>query len=135
MAPTDRLRQRAVSKAADAALQHQKSTMNALTTQLVLEDLLADLRHARRLGDLGRLAFVIYCEVRRWAREAGQPALAELASDMVIASPHTTRARFLEHVDALICALENLSPSSPGNTAVPNLGAMINPTRQGASRV
>jgi hypothetical protein len=84
--------------------------MNANLTQMALDDLLADLWHARRTGDLGRLAFVTYCEVRRWARSAGETALAEHASEMIIASPHASRAHFLEEVDALICELESLRP-------------------------
>ena len=35
-----------------------------------LEDILLDLRSALSGGDLGRLALLAYCEVRRWAREA-----------------------------------------------------------------
>ena len=84
--------------------------MNASVTQMALEDLLADLWHARRTGDLGRLAFVTYCEVRRWARGAGETAVAEHASEMILASPHASRARFLEEVDALIGELESLRP-------------------------
>lgn len=38
--------------------------------RLALEDVLADLRHARRSEDIGRLAFLSYCDVRRWARVA-----------------------------------------------------------------
>jgi hypothetical protein len=83
-------------------------TMNAPTRlQLDLEDLLADLRHARRSGDLGRLALLCYCEVRRWARHAWQPELAEMAASMITASPHASRKTFLEGVDALIHALED----------------------------
>ena len=59
--------------------------------QLGLDDLLADLRHARRGNDLGRLALLAYCEVRRWARSAGEPALAQHAAEMVTASPHRSR--------------------------------------------
>jgi hypothetical protein len=84
--------------------------MNAAVTQLALDDLLADLWHARRQGDLGRLAFVTYCEVRRWARGAGETALAEHASEMIIASPHASRERFLAEIDALISELEQLRP-------------------------
>lgn len=75
--------------------------------QLELEDLLADLRHARRSGDLGRLALLCYCEVRRWARHACEPDLAETAASMITASPHASRKTFLEGVDALIHGLES----------------------------
>jgi hypothetical protein len=82
--------------------------MNAPTRlQLDLEDLLADLRHAQRSGDLGRLALLCYCEVRRWARHAWEPELAERAASMITASPHASRKTFLEDVDALIHGLEN----------------------------
>lgn len=89
--------------------------MNAVATRLILEDLLADLRHARRTGDLGRLAFVAYCEVRRWARDAGEAVLAERASDLVISSPFASRDVFLERVDELIQGLEQvrLEPGAP----------------------
>jgi GMP synthase-like glutamine amidotransferase len=75
--------------------------------QLGLEDLLADLRHARRQNDLGRLALVAYCEVRRWARDAGQLALAEQSASLITGSPHASRAVFLKQVDILIRELEN----------------------------
>lgn len=81
--------------------------MNAATSlQLVLDDLLADMRHARRQGDLGRLALLAYCEVRRWARDAGETALAEHASRMVTGGPYASRGAFLADVDAMIHELE-----------------------------
>lgn len=76
-----------------------------------LDDLLADLHHARRRGDLGRLAFVAYCDVRRWAREAGRPVLAEMASRLVTDSPHHSREAFLTQIDQLIGSLEALQTS------------------------
>lgn len=82
-----------------------------------LDDLLADLHHARRLGDLGRLAFVAYCDVRRWARGAGREGLAEQASRIVTESPHQSREDFLVQIDQLIRSLEALQmpPSSSGS--------------------
>jgi len=80
----------------------------ASTLQLGLEDLLADLHHARRIGDLGRLALVAYCEVRRWARAAGRPALAEHAAAMITDTPHASREAFLLQIDALVAELEQL---------------------------
>src|SRR6476646_6890166 len=56
--------------------------------KLGLEDLLGDLWHARRRGDLGRLALLSYYEVRRWARMAGEPELAEHSSVLVTKCPH-----------------------------------------------
>jgi len=85
--------------------------MNTLTQRNALEDMLADMRHARRKGDLGRLAFVAYCEVRRWARDAGKTAIAEHASELIVASPFASKSLFLEQVDSLIHELEEVGPS------------------------
>jgi hypothetical protein len=76
--------------------------------QLDLEDLLADLQHARRSGDLGRMALLCYCEVRRWARKAGQTELAELSAAMITGSPHGSREAFLADMDRLVRKLEAL---------------------------
>ena len=70
--------------------------------QLSLDDLLADLGHARRQGDLGRLALIAYCEVRRWARKAGESQIAEHTSEMITASPHADREAFLAHIDDMM---------------------------------
>jgi hypothetical protein len=85
----------------------------ALSLQLGLEDLLADLRHARRSGDLGRLALLAYCEVRRWAREAGNSLLAEHASELITGSPAVSREAFLGHIDKLIHELEDVPAFAP----------------------
>jgi hypothetical protein len=53
-------------------VQHRNMTGES-SLQFGLEDLLVDLRHARKPGVLGRLA---YCQVRRWARNAGNALLA-----------------------------------------------------------
>jgi hypothetical protein len=82
--------------------------MDTITVQLCLDDLVADLRHARRTNDLGRLALVAYCEVRRWARSAGEPVLANRVAQMVLESPQPSREAFLAEVDALIDTLELL---------------------------
>jgi hypothetical protein len=74
--------------------------------QVGLEDLLGDLRYARRSGDLGRLALLSYCEVRRWARMAGYQRLAEHASELITHAPHASREEFLAEVDGLIAELE-----------------------------
>ena len=79
-----------------------------MDSQWGLDDLLADLQHARKRGDLGRLAFVSYCDVRRWAREAGRLVLADQAARLITESPHQSRNDFLNQVDALILALEAL---------------------------
>jgi hypothetical protein len=98
-------------------------TMTPQTTQLQLglEDLLGDLRYARRRGDMGRLALLSYCEVRRWARIAGAQGLAERSSDLITHTPHGSREEFLAQVDGLIVELEQArclaavsTPGEPG---------------------
>lgn len=84
-----------------------------MDSQWGLDDLLADLHHARKRGDLGRLAFVSYCDVRRWAREAGRHVLAEQASRLITESPHQSREDFLLQVDQLILELEALRQPAP----------------------
>jgi hypothetical protein len=85
--------------------------MNSLSSlHLGLEDLLAELRHARRQGDLGRLALIAYCEVRRWARQAGEIELAEHSALMIARSPHSSRDAFVAAIDDLIHELEGLLP-------------------------
>lgn len=76
--------------------------------QLGLDDLLADLVYARRHGELGRLALLAYCEVRCWARQAGEPAIAERSTLMFTEHPCTSREAFLSEMDSLIADLELL---------------------------
>jgi hypothetical protein len=96
--------------------------ISAASLQLGLDDLLADLRHARRGNDLGRLALLAYCEVRRWARSAGESELAQHAAEMVTTSPQRSREDFLEHIDSLIHELEDARPR------------LVDPSRLGAVR-
>jgi hypothetical protein len=77
-----------------------------LSLQLCLDDLLADLRHARRRSDLGRLALIAYCDVRRWARQAGELGVAAHSTAMFTDVPHASREAFLEQVDRLVLELE-----------------------------
>lgn len=77
-----------------------------MTLRLGLDDLLGELRHARRSGELGRLALIAYCDVRRWARLAGEWRVAEMAAGMFTAVPHASRDAFLEQVDTLVFELE-----------------------------
>ena len=80
--------------------------------QLALEDLLADLHHARRQGDLGRLALLAYCEVRGWARQAGKADIADGAACLFTENPCVSRDEFLVKIDTLIANLErHLRPS------------------------
>jgi hypothetical protein len=82
------------------------STSSTRHLQLGLDDLLGDLRFARRRGDLGRLALLSYCEVRRWARMAGIQELAEHSSELMTHTPPASREDFLALVDDLIVELE-----------------------------
>ena len=106
-----------------------------LTLQLGLDDLLADLRHARRTGDLGRLALVAYCEVRRWARDAGAPELADRTAEIITSSPHASRELFLEHIDGLIDALEQLRPLYLEPSAGPNVQVGAHAPEPSAARM
>lgn len=76
------------------------------TLQLGLDDLLAELRYSRRQGDVGRLALLAYCEVRRWARQAHEAAIASHSATMVTEVPHASRESFLGEIDSLIDELE-----------------------------
>ena len=69
-----------------------------LTLQLGLDDLLADLRHARRGGDLGRLALLAYCEVRRLARKAGEPELAARSSRLITSTVNHNGSRLADPI-------------------------------------
>lgn len=89
-------------------LQRNMSPASTTNARLALDDVLGDLQHARRSGNVGRLALVAYCEVRRWARQAGEQALAEHSTQLVMQSPHESREQFLQHVDALIDELEGV---------------------------
>lgn len=88
------------------AIMLQRNMKTAMSLQLGLEDLIADLRHSRKCGDLGRLAFVAYCDVRRWARAAGETELADNSSRVITDSPHESREAFLGYIDELIDDLE-----------------------------
>jgi hypothetical protein len=79
---------------------------SSIALRVGLEDLLGDLWDARRRGDMGRLALVLYCEVLRWARQAGEPALAQQASALMVDGPLASREEFLAQVDRLIGELE-----------------------------
>jgi hypothetical protein len=96
-----------------------RCTMNtSISLQLGLDDLLADLVHARRHDELGRLALLAYCEVRCWARQAGEPAIAERSTAMFTEQPCTSKEAFLKKVDRLIADLEQLRTSHFGHAAV-----------------
>jgi hypothetical protein len=100
--------QRGFTRAAFRTTMLHCNMESVMSLALSLEDLLAELRHARRQGDLGRLALISYCEVRRWARDAGMPWLAEQSAAMVTQQPMATREAFLERVDQLVFELERV---------------------------
>jgi len=81
----------------------------SLELQLRLDDLLAELQHARRNYELGRLALLIYCEVRCWARQANEPTLAAHAGAMFTEQPPVSREVFLAQVDSLIAQVTAVS--------------------------
>lgn len=93
-----------------------RCNMEALSRnlRLGLEDLLGDLWHARRSGDLGRLALLSYFEVRRWARLSGQHGLARHSSALVAGFPYGGRDSFLAQVDSLIAHLEQVLSGDDG---------------------
>jgi hypothetical protein len=74
--------------------------------RLALEDVLADLWHARRSEDVGRLALLSYCDVRRWARVAHHELLARHSQELVLGCPYSSREEFLFAVDRLIAEAE-----------------------------
>jgi hypothetical protein len=86
---------------------HCNMSTNSIIVKLGLDDVLGEMEHARRTGNIGRLALLAYCEVRRWARAAGEQALAEHSSELVMNSPHSTRDQFLSGVDSLIEELQS----------------------------
>lgn len=76
--------------------------------QLDLDDILGSMLYARRRGDIGGLALLAYWDVRRWARVAHIPELAERASRVITERPHATREEFLAAVDEVIAELERV---------------------------
>jgi hypothetical protein len=81
--------------------------------EIGLDDLLGDLRFARKRGDVGRLALLSYCEVRRWARMAGNQQLGEHSSEMATSAAPASREDFLARIDSLIVELENARCALP----------------------
>ena len=78
--------------------------------ELGLDDLLAELRDARRYDELGRLALLAYCDVRRWARQAGETGVAHQSTAIFTNQPHASKEAFLEQVDELITELQQVRP-------------------------
>ena len=74
---------------------------------LQLEDVLAALWHARRVGDVGRLAHLGCYEVQRWARAARRDALTAHARALLTDCPYPSRDEFMFAIDRVIEALEH----------------------------
>ena len=73
-----------------------------------LEDLTGEMVYARRTADLGRLALLCYCEIRHWARLAGEERLAHLSCTLVNERPARNREEFMDRVDDVISELEGV---------------------------
>jgi hypothetical protein len=107
-------------------LQCNMST-SSLPLQVGLEDLLGDLTYARRRGDMGRLAWLAYCEIRRWARVAGEQELAKHSSELMTSAPQANREAFMAQIDELIAELEQArarladAPSKDGGSTATDL--------------
>ena len=86
---------------------------NSSSIRLGLEDLLADLHHARRNQELGRLALLAYCEVRSWARQAGELEIANHSTQIFTQDPCVSKDDFLSKVDMLVAKLEGLLSAYP----------------------
>lgn len=86
---------------------HRNMKPPSQSLRIGLEDILGDLWHARRSGDLGRMALLVYCEVRRWARLADDQGLAEHSLQLVTSCPYADRKTFLAEVDSLIIEAEH----------------------------
>jgi len=71
-----------------------------------LEDLAAEIGHARKDMDLGHLAALCFCEVRPWARRAGERRLADLSWRLSIQALPLDKTAFLAQIDRLIEELE-----------------------------
>ena len=71
-----------------------------------LEDLAAEIGVARKRLDLGHLAALCFCEVRPWARRAGEGTLADLSWRLSIQPLPLDRTAFLAQIDQLIEELE-----------------------------
>jgi hypothetical protein len=94
------VRQEFVRNLSESSFMLQCNMTNSMS--LGLDDLLSDLQQACWADDLGRLALIAYCDVRCWARQAGEYALAERSTAMFTEQPHASREVFLAQIDQLI---------------------------------
>lgn len=89
---------------------HCNMNDESVTVQLRdrLEDLAAEIGHARKGMELGHLAALCFCEVRPWARRAGEGRLADLSWRLSIQPLPIDRRAFLMQIDRLIEELEQI---------------------------
>jgi hypothetical protein len=85
----------------------QRNMKDGVPTRLALEDLLAALWHARRAGDVGRLAHLGSCEIQRWARAGHDDVLAAHARALLTDCPYQSREDFMFAIDRLIAEVEH----------------------------
>lgn len=78
--------------------------------QVGLDDLLSELQDARHYGELGRLALLAYCDVRSWARQAGEIGVAHHSTAIFTDHKHASKEVFLQQVDELIVELQLARP-------------------------
>ena len=83
-----------------------QSTASQEFRSLALFRLLADLHGARQQEQLGRLALLAFCDVKRWARQAGKTDVADMALRMFAEKPCLSKEDFLHGIDHLITALQ-----------------------------
>ena len=81
--------------------------MDSVSARLALEDVLAALWHARRSGDVGRLAHLGDCEVQRWARARCDGGLTAHARALLTDCPYRNRQDFMFAIDRLIAEVEH----------------------------
>ena len=80
---------------------------DSASARLALEDVLAALWHARRSGDVARLAHLGDCEVQRWARARCDDVLAAHARALLTDCPYRNRQEFMFAIDRLITEIED----------------------------
>ena len=97
-------------------LQCNMSKMTA--PDLALEDLIADLRFCRRNEQVGRLAFLAFCDVKAWARTMGNVNVADKVHQMFLETPYQNKDGFLDDIDDLISTLERHSQAFSRNYAL-----------------
>lgn len=69
-------------------------------------ELVADLLFARECEQLGKLALLAYCDVKRWARETGRSDVAEMSVRLVSESASMDKQTFLRGIDGLLRCLQ-----------------------------